>query len=185
MSSPIFRDDSACPCCGHNKTQLPTWGLRLTFDEGDTMENNKRLARQWAERINSTPKILFTEEHRAAAEFILANTKPSTMQGVKWDDHKHFLTGASHKDGDDEVMLGVDGYGDVITLPLNGQPAMYSYTPGDLTPNGKRYKLREVTVSSGENVGPDQQDHPRVLSTLEDYELADVRRRVLRWGWTK
>ena len=38
-----------------------------------------------------------------------------------------------------------------------------------LTPNGKRYKIVEATVSQDEKVADDQPEHPKVLRTKDDF----------------
>lgn len=132
------------------------------------MENREKLAREWATSTLPHGDMRV----RAAIEHIIATTTPPTMAEIEWDD-KHFLTGATNKNGEDNIMLGVESC-DVITLPLNGQPAMYAYAPGDLTPNGKRYKIVEATLSPGEKVGPEQGKHPKILRTVEDYVNAPL-----------
>lgn len=127
----------------------------------------EKLARQWAERIKSVPREYHDEMHHAVADFILAHTAPSTMADVVWDDEKHYLAGATTPRGDVVMMWPDDDAGDIVTDKGAWQHAA-------LTPNGKRYELREVTVSSGENVGADQPDHPEVLTTVEDYESAPL-----------
>ena len=137
------------------------------------MSNEReRLARQWAEFAKSIPSG--SPAALAAAEHILATTTPPAMDEVEWDQEKHALTGAVVDVGGgpvDVVMLAgsVDG---IDYATLDGK---FGYAPRFyFTPNGKRYRLAEVgaTVSPDENVGDDQGEHPRTLTTEEDYENA-------------
>lgn len=118
-----------------------------------------RLAREWADTRN--PDTL-TEVARAAREHILATTDPPTMADVEWDDEKHYLAGATTSNGGSVVMLWHD---DIDTDHIITDHAEW---PRDrLTPNGKRYELREVGA-------PEQPEHPEVLVTVEDYANAPV-----------
>ena len=100
---------------------------------------------------------------------------------------------------------------DVDQMNISYAPVLED--PKDLTPNGKKYELREVGA-------PEQPEHPATLETLEDYEnapaativaqpgysplmkshdgnwwrgggerpngvMAGTKRKVLRWGWAK
>ena len=139
-----------------------------------------RLARQLAEGAN--PDNL-TDTAKAARERILATTNPLTMADVDWDYDAHYLAGAIFiADGEEVVM--VRPHGDrIITNKGNLLPEM-------LTPNGKRYELREVgaTVSSNENVGAEQPEHPATLETQADYENAPAGTVVAEpggWACTK
>lgn len=101
----------------------------------------------------------------AAAEFILANTKPETMADVVWDDTRHFLSGATSSiSGTERVMLAGLDFDDMIANVEVGVNLFCSSAPESLTPNGKRYKLVEDTTP----------DHPEFLETTEDYENAPV-----------
>ena len=119
--------------------------------------NTARLAREWAESRN--PNSL-TGAAKAAREHILATTDPLTMADVEWDDEKHHLGGATTSNGGSVVMLWHD---DIDTDHIITDHAEW---PRDrLTPNGKKYELREV----GE---PEQPAHPSTLETLEDFQNA-------------
>lgn len=165
------------------------WEETLIWD-GENLKPGKstdQLARKWAEKIKADSTITRYEDVYAAADFILDNTPKPTMADVEWEDEKHYLAGATSEiDGSECVMIApLDGL--IVNVPLwGGRLALTS--PGALTPNGKRYEPREVTVSSNENVGPDQQDHPAVLSTVEDYENAPDGTIVFHscgYPWTK
>ena len=99
---------------------------------------------------------------QAAAEYILAHVPAPTMQGVQWEHEKHHLAGATTPAGHDAVMMWHDeedtGY--IIT-------DLDAWRPDQLTPNGKRYELREVGA-------PEEPEHPDVLKTVEGYENAPV-----------
>lgn len=168
--------------------------------------SNEQLARQWAESRQQFDNR--SERERAAAEYILANTTPRTMADVEWDHGSHFMAGASMSDGSEHVMI-VNRHNGINTLPANGN-GFYWNSKDSLTPNGKRYRLVEVTALG----------HPETLTTVEDYEnapggtvvsgggksiwaktafndwitlrtvharldrhMADTERQVLRWGW--
>ena len=136
--------------------------------------DTQRLARAWAELV-LTQEII-TPEAVAAAEHILATTTPPTMADVEWDHDKYHLHGATTPKGDEVVMLWHD---DIDTDHIITDHAEW---PRDrLTPNGKRYELREVGA-------PEQPEHPETLVTLEDYENAPVGTVVAMRGcfaWTK
>lgn len=167
-----------------------------------------RLAREWAKFTLTVPDG--SPGSRAAAEHIMATTTEPTMADVEWDCDKHMLAGAT---------LAVDGATFEATM-LTFEDGFISYVtqsgergmafPERLTPNGKKYELREVTGD----------EHPETLTTVEDYEnaptgtvvtrkecepwtkrdsddwrvtggptsrmdyhMADSKRSVLRWGW--
>lgn len=122
--------------------------------------NTARLARKWAERIKAAPDETYVDDVVAAAEHILATTTPPTMADVEWDDEKHHLGGATLPGGGEVVMLWHD---DIDTDHIITDHAEW---PRDrLTPNGKRYELREVGT-------PEQPAHPETLVTEADYENA-------------
>ena len=126
------------------------------------MSNEReRLAREWAEDCQGEGKLpAYGIAAQAAAEHILATTPEPTMEGVQWDDEKHHLAGATLPHGGEVVMMWPDNYGTGHIIAKEGE-----WPPDQLTPNGKRYKLVEVT---------DQPEHPDVLKTVEDYENAPV-----------
>ena len=144
------------------------------------MSNNReRLAREWA--TSTLPRG--DAKTLAAIEHILATTTEPTMDEVEWNEEKHALTGAVVDVGGGPVQVvmlagSVDGI-DYATLDgkFGYEPRYY------FTPNGKKYELREVTdkpeegeptVSSNENVGADQPEHPETLIAVEDYRSAPV-----------
>lgn len=124
-------------------------------------DNQKRLARQWAERIKSAPREYHDEMHHAVADLVLAHTKPETMKDVEWDDEEHFLAHAVSSIGDRSVVMLGETTGMITTIDLGNQSVVRS-TPNNLVPTGKRYKLVEVT----------ERDHPEFLETVEDYRNA-------------
>lgn len=140
------------------------------------MTEQEKLARQWAEEYqNDWPKFTpgtraaeLVEKAKAAAEYILEHTSPPTMTDVDWDDEKHYL-----RHGKVIMLSQAAVTGNILVIFYeDGERNLVYAIPEYLTPNGKRYKLVEATVSSGENVGSDQPDHPEVLRTVEDYENA-------------
>lgn len=121
-----------------------------------TENDTQRLAREWAENIDP---LLLNERARAAIEHVLATTTPMTMADTVWDDEEHHLAGATTPSGIEVVMLWLNtGINRIVT-----DDALYARDM--LTPNGKRYELREVGA-------PEQPAHPETLETLEDYENA-------------
>lgn len=117
-----------------------------------SMDNEiTRLARRLVESID--PNKL-TDYEKDIRERILVNTTPLTMAGVNWDDDKHRLAGATTQEGTDVVMMWYDAPVEHIVTDEGTTP------PDWLTPNGKRYELREV-----ENAP----EHPDVLTTMQDY----------------
>ena len=94
-----------------------------------------------------------------------------TMEYVKWSDEEHYLSGAEDYDGNEVIMLReIDGIIQVCDVDQPGvtfAPVMEH--PKNLTPNGKRYELREVVGALDETIEPNRR---RVLSTVEDYENA-------------
>ena len=178
--------------------------------------NTARLAREWAQfELDNAGE--FSDKGRiAAAEHILATTTPPTMADVDWDDEKHHLAGAVFEAEGSTcpvVMIGetLDSLG-IYSVDLDENTGFWP-SQEDLTPNGKKYELREV----GE---PEQPEHPATLVTEQDYEnapagtvvavpngrawtkgyvetwsrgeeeysnrqMAVMKREVLRWGWGK
>ena len=124
-----------------------------------------RLAREWAESRN--PNSL-TGAAKAAREHIMATTDPLTMADVEWNDEKHYLAGAVDADGHEVVMLdklhGNIRVCDVDQMGL-GRPVLES--PKTITPNGKRYELREIGAQ-------EEPARPATLVTEQDYENAPV-----------
>lgn len=87
------------------------------------------------------------------------------MADVEWDDEKHRLAGADWN-GAPVVMLDTAEDATIYALEVSGK-AMWEILRSLLTPNGKRYELREAgTVKESLIV------HPETLTTLEDYEGA-------------
>lgn len=131
------------------------------------MTNEKeKLAREWAESKLAMPTGHLDADVIAAAEHILATTPKPTMADAEWDDEKHFLAGATHKETNAPlVMIGpvmADKTTDCVALSLK---CGYQVENHNLTPNGKRYELREAGA-------PEEPEHPETLTTVEDYENA-------------
>ena len=179
-----------------------------------TDNETQRLARQWAERAkNSKYFDEYADDAAAAVELVLATTTPLTMADVDWDWEKHYLAGATNEIGDVECVMIAPMDGMIVNAEL-GDGRLVRTSTVALTPNGKRYELREVGA-------PEQPEHPATLTTLEDYEdapvgtivvtsgtsgvltkvggkwkygayedeynegMATFEREVLRWGWGK
>lgn len=126
------------------------------------MSNEReRLAREWAEIKLAMPTGHLDADVIAAAEHILATTTdPLTMADVEWDDEKHRLAGADW-DGAPIVMLDTAEDATIYALEVSGK-SMWEILRSRLAPNGKRYRLVEVTGD----------EHPETLTTVEDYENA-------------
>ena len=173
------------------------------------MTEQEKLAREWADYAKNV--AVSSPEQQAAADFILAHTAPPTMEDVEWDDKEHHGQGAVGEDGVEWIMVDMRPDRRIVGISPDFRKVR-GLRPEWLTPNGKRYELREVA--------DDQQDHPKVLRTVEDYEnapngtvvacrwsdpwtkdgsrqypwvrgdeklrdtdMAHVEREVLRWGW--
>lgn len=145
------------------------------------MTDQEKLAREWAEYYQDDwPKFTpgtraaeLVEKAKAAAQYILEHTDPPTMADVDWDDEKYFLAGATDSDGDPCVMVK-DRLGDEIWIIDPSLQNMYRLPTYKLTPNGKRYELREVT----------KPDHPVQPSTktMDEYSPAERADMVGMWA---
>lgn len=122
------------------------------------MDKQERLARKWAEE--ELQRVAGDVGSTAAAEFILANTEPETMADVEWVHGEHHMAGADW-DGAPVVMIDPGNGRSTIVLDIE-EEKVYSADDKDLTPNGKRYELREVTEPA----------RPVVLETVEAYDNA-------------
>lgn len=122
------------------------------------MDKQERLAREWAEKIKSAPEMC-APVLVAAAEHILATTDPPTMADVEWDDEKHYLAGADTQYGSVVMLYPV---GETVVVHDFNSVLREVFDRDDVTPNGKRYELVEMTEA----------EHPVVLETLEDYKDA-------------
>ena len=128
------------------------------------MGNFEDMARRLAEQYVRKGYMDGNAELDEAATRILDATAPPTMADVEWDDEKHYLAGATSEIDDSEcVMLApIDG------LIVNAKPGgahVSLMSPGALTPNGKRYELRELNQ-------PEGAEHPAELSSEGEYAVA-------------
>lgn len=142
------------------------------------MSNEReRLAREWAERIMSTTLEMIDPVQRAAAEHILATTTEPTMADVKWDAETHYLAGAVDGDGHEVVMFGT--FMGTIRVcdvdEVNEDFAPMLENTGNLTPNGKRYELVEVTDKPENPVEPS-------AKTMDEYTLSERADMVGMWA---
>lgn len=123
--------------------------------------NTARLAREWAQfELDNAGE--FSDKGRiAAAEHILATTTEPTMADVDWDTKKHRMAGADWDGHSPVIMIEEDYFGTIVAITDDGA-AVNAPFKKDLTPNGKRYELREIG----------EPEHPEVLTTREDYANA-------------
>ena len=128
--------------------------------------NTARLAREWAQfELDNAGE--FSDKGRiAAAEHILATTTEPTMADVDWDTKKHRMAGADWDGHSPVIMIEEDYFGTIVAITDDGA-AVNAPFKKDLTPNGKRYELREVGA-------PEEPAHPATLVTEQDYENAPV-----------
>lgn len=126
--------------------------------------SNEKLAREWAEMELDNAGEFSNKGRIAAAEHILATTTPLTMADVEWDWKKHYLAGATNEIGDVECVMIAEAENMIVNAEL-GDDRVVLTSPGALTPNGKKYELREVGA-------PEQPEHPATLVTEQDYENA-------------
>ena len=139
------------------------------MSKGNDMNNREKLAREWA--MTAHPKG--DMRVRAAMEYILATTKPPTMAEIEWETGEHYMSGVTSAVGDRERIMLAEEKDMIVTATLGGEH-LVRISPDMLTPNGKRYKIVELTVSSNEKIADEQPEHPKFLHTLEDYEEAPV-----------
>lgn len=130
------------------------------------MNEKEKLARQWAERIKSVPREYHDEMHHAVADFVLAHTGPETMEGREWVHAEHHMAGAYWEGDIPVVMIDPVDEGKTTVLTVE-EESIHEADDSDLTPNGKRYELSEVTVSSNENVEADQCEQPERSYTVQ------------------
>lgn len=105
-----------------------------------------------------------------ANEGLITPDQP-TMDNVQWSDEEHYLAGAEDYDGNEVIMLRKI-YGSIQVCDADQRGVTFAPVmehPKNLTPNGKKYELREVIDALDETIEPNRQ---RVLSTAEDYENA-------------
>lgn len=147
------------------------------------MTDREKLARQWAESRQQFDNR--SERERAAADYILDNIEPQTpptMADVEWDDEKHAGLGVQVPNGNNRVLISMD----TPSLWLTALPDFTDFLlfpRGSLTPNRKRYELREVGKGEPDVrraialVGELARDHN--LHSLTDYKLARTMNEVL------
>lgn len=123
-------------------------------------------AREWARQVMDNPGYT-SPFMQTVAKTLLDLLPKMTMAELEWEHDLHHLAGATTPDGKEVVMMWLDDVESGLVMCDNA-----GWEPSRLTPNGKQYKLVEATVSSNENVGPDQPEHPTVLETEQDFEDA-------------
>ena len=134
------------------------------------MSDNKkrqRLARLFAEQVLKSKTS--TIEERAAAEVVVENTAPLTMEDVEWDDEKHLLGGANTNGGGEVVMLSLSRSGKSITTNRG------VWVRRLLTPNGKKYDLHELADCSLKAPEPS-------TKTMDEYSPEEQAEMVGMWA---
>lgn len=130
-------------------------------------EKRQRLARLFAEQVLKSETS--TIEERAAAEVVVENTSPLTMEDVEWDDEKHLLGGATTSGGGEVVMLSLSHNGNTITTNRG------VWVRRLLTPNGKKYDLHELTDGSLQTPEPS-------TKTMDEYSPEEQAEMVGMWA---
>lgn len=130
-------------------------------------EKRQRLARLFAEQVLKSETS--TIEERAAAEVVVENTAPLTMEHVEWDDDKHLLAGATTSGGGEVVMLSLSRSGKSITTNRG------VWVRRLLTPNGKKYDLHELGDESQEKIEPS-------TKTMDEYSPEEQAEMVGMWA---
>lgn len=126
-----------------------------------TTTDREKLARQWAEDYQKNYPEFLPESHaaemvkraKAAADYILEHTEPEIPELNRWD--------GVEMDGREWVVRSASKTGKLALIASDGSAYAHDFAE-NVTPNGKKYELREVT----------KPDHPEVLKTVEDYENA-------------
>lgn len=130
-------------------------------------EKRQRLARFFAEQVLTSETS--TIEERAAAEVVVENTAPLTMEDVEWDDKKHLLGGATTSGGGEVVMLSLSHNGNTITTNRG------VWVRRLLTPNGKKYDLHELADGSLQAPEPS-------TKTMDEYSPEEQADMVGMWA---
>lgn len=135
-----------------------------TAERGRIMNDYDKRAIEWSDKYLQRPDKEDSPELYAAAMSIQANVTRPTMADIQWLEEVHYLAGATVDAGiyeKDVVMLNL-AYDDRLSCHHldGGYPATWPMSR--ITPNGKRYEIREVS-------GVDTANHPETLFTVEDY----------------
>lgn len=129
------------------------------------------LAKEWAKLTiaQSGEGELFEDGELAAAKILNETLNLRTLASAPFES----LIGAVSASGSEYIVLAESAPGVAICfLPSNG--GIYTISTMDLYSNGKKYEPVEdgATVSQGENVGGDQPEHPKILTSLSEYSNA-------------
>lgn len=122
-----------------------------------------RGAREWAQGAKSSASPV----EREAARALLDLLPEPTIADTGFDYAKHHLAGATTPEGEEVVMMWLDTAEDGLVMCDN-----YAWAPGQLTPNGKKYRLVE------------DPDHPTILKTEQDFKDAPLGTIVARAGFS-
>ena len=94
-----------------------------------------KCARAWAQGARSSASLV----EREAAQALLDLLPEPTLGEIGFNFDAHHLAGATTPGGEEVVMMWLDTAEDGLVMCDN-----YAWAPGQLTPNGKRYEIREV-----------------------------------------
>lgn len=135
------------------------------------MTDREKLAREWAEEAADNGAYGLSEKTAAAIDHIFATTTPPTMADVEWDDEEHRLAGVTTPGGVEEVMMWHDDTGGTDHIITDRA----EWRPDQLTPNGKRYELVEVTDKPENPVEPS-------TKTMDEYSPVERADMVGMWA---
>lgn len=141
----------------------------------------KASARRWAWEYMlcnfEIPEHAQDDEYMAA-KYITQCLAPPTMEELPWDYGRHYLAGAT--DGEYECIM-ISPYRHDEESPLeiaavtSDSSNILLLDPSDLTPNGKRYELVEVTDKPENPVEPS-------TKTMDEYTLSERADMVGMWA---
>lgn len=129
------------------------------------------LAKEWAKLtiVQSGEGELFEDGELAAAKILNETLNLRTLASAPFEP----LIGAVSASGSEYIVLAESAPGVATCFRLSNE-RIYTISTMDLYSNGKEYKPVEdgATVSSNENVGDDQPEHPKILTSLSEYSDA-------------
>lgn len=131
------------------------------------------LAKEWAKLTiaQSGEGELFEDGELAAAKILNETLNLRTLASAPFEP----LIGAVSTSGNEYIVLAENAPGVAICFRLSNE-RIYTISTMDLYSNGKKYEPVKdgATVSSNENVGGDQPEHPETLYSEQDYKGAPI-----------